>query len=119
MERDVEAGIRLSGYGESSDGFNMSTPPSDGAGAAAAIEAALAGAGIAGAEVDYVNLHGTATIANDTAECAAVARAIGPEALVGSLKGAIGHTLGAAGAVEIALCLIAMEENLAPGLGGD
>lgn len=114
VERDARTGLRLSGFGESSDGFNMSTPPNDGAGAAAAIEAALASAGIAKSDVDYVNLHGTATAVNDTAECAAVARVIGPTAHVGSLKGAVGHTLGAAGAVEIVLCLIAMEEKLAP-----
>ncbi len=112
------AGPRLAGHGESSDGTNMSTPPPDGAGAAAAMRAALAMAGLAPGEIDYVNLHGTATPANDTAECAAVVAVLGAEVPVASFKGMVGHTLGAAGAVEIAMTLIAMEAGLQPGTVG-
>lgn len=115
VERDAQAGARLSGYGESSDGLSMSTPPEDGAGAAAAMRAALDRAGLAAEQVGYVNLHGTATRSNDAAECAAVTAVFGPAAPASSVKGAIGHTLGAAGAVEAVICLIAQEEGVLPG----
>lgn len=118
VERDAVGGLRLSGYGESSDGSHMSTPPPDGAGAAAAMRAALSSAGLAPGEIDYVNMHGTATPINDAAESAAIVSVLGREVPVASLKGAVGHTLGAAGALEIALCAIAIEEGLAPGTVG-
>ncbi|GMG85000.1 beta-ketoacyl-[acyl-carrier-protein] synthase family protein [Paralimibaculum aggregatum] len=112
------SGPRLAGFGESTDGTSMSTPPEDGAGAHAAMAAALQRAGIAPAAVGYVNLHGTATPANDSAECAAVARLFGAQVPVSSLKGLVGHTLGAAGAVEAVMALIAMEAGLLPGNAG-
>lgn len=114
VERGGE-GPRLAGYGESSDGTNMSTPPPDGAGAVQAMTAALSRAGLRADEIDYVNLHGTATPANDVAECAAVSHVFGNEVPVSSLKGAVGHTLGAAGAVEAVLSLVALEDSLIPG----
>ena len=117
VEREAE-GARLSGMGESSDGINMSTPPEDGAGAAAAMRAALARAGLAPGDIAYVNLHGTATPANDTAEGAAVSAVLGNSVPAASLKGAIGHTLGAAGALEVVMCLIAQEEGIMPGNPG-
>lgn len=115
VERDGQRGVRLSGMGESSDGVSMSTPPEDGAGAAVAMRAALASAGLDAADVGYVNLHGTATPTNDTAECRAVASVFGTNMPASSLKGMIGHTLGAAGAVEAVMSIIALEENLVPG----
>jgi len=118
VERDGENGLRLSGFGESSDGVNMSTPPDDGAGAVLAMQAALERAGLTAAEVGYVNLHGTATRINDAAETKAVASVLGTSVPVSSLKGAIGHTLGAAGAAEVVLCLLALEEGLIPGNTG-
>lgn len=117
VERD-SVGARLSGSGESSDGVSMSTPPKDGAGAAQAMRAALDGAGLAADEIGYVNLHGTATTLNDTSECAAVSAVLGDTVPASSLKGAIGHTLGAAGGVEAMMCLIALEEGLIPGNPG-
>jgi 3-oxoacyl-[acyl-carrier-protein] synthase-1 len=93
----------------------MSTPPADGAGAAAAMREALARAGLAAGQVGYVNLHGTATPSNDAAECAAVTAVFGPAVAASSLKGAVGHTLGAAGAVEAVLCLLAQDLGLVPG----
>lgn len=114
VERDAEAGFCLSGWGESSDGVNMSTPPEDGAGAAVAMRSALESAGISADEIGYVNLHGTATAINDAAETRAVASVIGQTTPVSSLKGAIGHTLGAAGAAEAILCLIALKEGIVP-----
>ena len=118
VERDAVGCIRMSGFGESSDGTNMSTPPEDGAGAAAAIRQALRRANLDPDDIGYVNLHGTATVVNDAAEAQAVSAAIRPAVPASSLKGAIGHTLGAAGAAETVLCLYALEEGLIPGNPG-
>ena len=118
VERDSKNGIRMSGFGESSDGTNMSTPPEDGAGAATAIRQALERAGLTAGDIDYVNLHGTATVVNDAAEAQAVSSAIGAQVPASSLKGAIGHTLGAAGAAEAVLCLYALEHGIIPGNPG-
>jgi 3-oxoacyl-[acyl-carrier-protein] synthase-1 len=115
VERDADAGVRLSGFGESSDGVSMSTPPEDGAGASAAMRAALDRAGLIADKIGYVNLHGTATPTNDAAECIAVTNVFGPLAPASSFKGAVGHTLGAAGAVEAVMCLIAQEAGILPG----
>lgn len=115
VERDGNGGVRLSGMGETSDGVSMSTPPEDGAGAARAMQSALATGGVTAEQVGYVNLHGTATPTNDTAECRAVSTVFGNETPASSLKGMVGHTLGAAGAVEAIMSIIALEENLVPG----
>ncbi|MEM9736384.1 MAG: beta-ketoacyl-ACP synthase [Pseudomonadota bacterium] len=115
IERGAE-GARLSGFGESSDGINMSTPPEDGAGAAHAMREALGA--LPPDQVAWVNLHGTATPTNDVAEGRAVAGVLGREVPAVSLKGAVGHTLGAAGALEAAMCLIALEEGLVPATVG-
>jgi 3-oxoacyl-[acyl-carrier-protein] synthase-1 len=116
LERDAE-GPHLLGYGETSDAVSMSTPPPDGAGAAAAMRAALASAGVCPGRVGFLKLHGTATPANDSAESAAAA-AVLPAAPAASFKGLIGHTLGAAGAVEAVMCLDAMEAGILPGSAG-
>jgi 3-oxoacyl-[acyl-carrier-protein] synthase-1 len=113
IERDGD-GVRVHG-GETSDGVNMSTPPADGSGAAEAMRIAMTRAGIGPGDIGYVNLHGTATPTNDTAECIAVSTVFGNDVPVSSLKGSIGHTLGAAGAVETVLSLIALQEGIAPG----
>ncbi|MEO1092802.1 MAG: beta-ketoacyl-ACP synthase [Pseudomonadota bacterium] len=118
IERAVDGPYRLSGAGECSDGFHMSTPPEDGAGAAVAIREALAAAALLPPDIGYVKLHGTATPANDVSECRAVAGVLGMTTPVSSLKGAIGHTLGAAGAVEAAMCLLALEHGIVPGCVG-
>ncbi len=115
VEKGAEGCIRLRGYGESSDGTNMSTPPEDGAGAAIAIAQALKSSGFSADAIDYVNLHGTATPANDSAEAQAIRTVLGPEVPVSSVKGAVGHTLGAAGAVEAIISMMAIEEGLIPG----
>jgi 3-oxoacyl-[acyl-carrier-protein] synthase-1 len=110
-----QAGLRLCGYGESSDAHHMSTPHPEGLGAQLAMQAALARAGIEAGEVGYLNLHGTATPANDAVEARAVA-ALFPDTLhASSTKGWTGHTLGAAGIVESAFALIALEDGLLPG----
>ena len=117
LERDTPAPPQgwLLGIGESNDGYHMSTPHPEGAGAIAAMRAALADAGVAPAEIDYINLHGTATPSNDAAEDAAVGQVFGAATPCSSTKGATGHTLGAAGGIEAAICLLAMRHGLMPG----
>lgn len=117
---DVEAshGLQLRGYGESSDAHHMSAPHPQGLGAQHAMRDAIARAGIDAADVGYLNLHGTATPANDTAEARAVA-AVFPDTLhASSTKGWTGHTLGAAGIVESVIALLALEHGVLPGILG-
>ncbi|GAB3736733.1 beta-ketoacyl-[acyl-carrier-protein] synthase family protein [Luteimonas pelagia] len=106
---------QLRGYGESSDAHHMSAPHPEGAGALAAMADALARAGIAAADVGYLNLHGTATPANDAVEARAVASMFPATLHAGSTKGWTGHTLGAAGIVESVFALLALEHGLLPG----
>jgi 3-oxoacyl-[acyl-carrier-protein] synthase II len=104
---------RLLGVGAAADAVHMTAPDRDGGGAARAIAAALADAGIAPASVDFVSAHGTGTPYNDAMEAVALERVFGRRRVpVNSIKGAIGHTLGAAGAFEAVLCL----ETLARGV---
>ncbi|MFP7723416.1 beta-ketoacyl-[acyl-carrier-protein] synthase family protein [Lysobacter sp. A3-1-A15] len=111
-----DSGLQLRGYGESSDAHHMSAPHPDGLGARMAMREAIARAGIDAAEVGYLNLHGTATPANDSIEAAAVA-ALFPDTLhASSTKGWTGHTLGAAGIVESVIALLALETGLLPGI---
>lgn len=115
LERDGAVPLGwLLGSGESNDGYHMSSPHPQGLGAAMAMRAALADAGIAAQAVDYINLHGTATPNNDAAEDAAVASVFGTTTPCSSTKGATGHTLGAAGAVEAAIGLLALQHGLLP-----
>jgi 3-oxoacyl-[acyl-carrier-protein] synthase-1 len=97
--------IELRGYGESADAFHMTSPRPDGTGAIRAMEEALSRAGLDPGEVDYINLHGTGTALNDKMEALAV-HAVFRETPppVSSTKPITGHTLGAAGALELALC---------------
>lgn len=110
-----DGGLQLRGYGESSDAHHMSTPHPDGLGAQLAMRAALARAGIGAEAVGYLNLHGTATPANDSIEGAAVAALFPPSLHASSTKGWTGHTLGAAGIVESVVALLALEHGLLPG----
>ena len=109
------AGLQLRGYGESSDAHHMSAPHPQGLGAKLAMRDALARAGIEAGEVGYLNLHGTATPANDSIEARAVAEIFPDELHAGSTKGWTGHTLGAAGIVESVIALLALERGLLPG----
>jgi 3-oxoacyl-[acyl-carrier-protein] synthase-1 len=110
-----EAHLQLVGYGESSDAHHMSSPHPQGLGAQLAMRDALARAGIAAARVGYLNLHGTATPANDSVEAQAVARLFPDQLHASSTKGWTGHTLGAAGIVESVIALLALEHGLLPG----
>ncbi|OOG53582.1 beta-ketoacyl-[acyl-carrier-protein] synthase family protein [Rhodanobacter sp. C03] len=112
--------LQLLGYGEASDAHHMSTPHPDGLGAELALRDTLARAGLDAAQVDYINLHGTASLKNDEVEAALVSRAFPTRTRASSTKGFTGHTLGAAGIVEAAIALQAIEHGLIPGnLGGD
>jgi 3-oxoacyl-[acyl-carrier-protein] synthase-1 len=104
----------LLGAGESSDGHHMSSPHPEGAGAAAAMRQALASAGLQAGDVDYLNLHGTGTPGNDAAEDRAVSSVFGLALPCSSTKGYTGHTLGAAGGVEAAVALLALEHGFMP-----
>ncbi len=109
---------RLLAVGESSDAHHMSAPHPEGAGAAAAMRRALEVAGVAATEVDYVNLHATATALNDPAESKAVADVFPDGVPCSGVKGLLGHTLGAAGAVETIVTLLALEHGFLPGTCG-
>ena len=105
------ATVALRGWGESSDGHHMSAPDPSGAGARLAIERALARAQVAANEIDYINLHGTATVQNDAMEARVIDALFGAGVSVSSTKPFTGHTLGAAGAIEAGLCWLAMQDN--------
>lgn len=105
----------LIGYGESSDAHHMSTPHPEGLGARLALADALARAGIEARDVDYINLHGTATPKNDEVEAALLADMFPSTVRASSTKGFTGHTLGAAGILESVLTLLAMEHGVVPG----
>jgi 3-oxoacyl-[acyl-carrier-protein] synthase-1 len=109
------AGVLLLGAGESSDAFHMSSPHPEGAGARAAMHGALRSAGLQPCDIDYINLHGTGTPSNDSAESRAVAALFGRDTPCSSTKGATGHALGAAGALEAVVCALALNHDLMPG----
>ena len=106
--------VLVAGIGESSDAHHMSSPHPEGAGARAAMAAALVSAGLQAGDVDYVNLHGTGTPSNDAAEDRAVHALFGDRVPVSSTKGATGHSLGAAGIVEALILALAIRHHLAP-----
>ena len=105
------------GYGLSGDAYHITAPSEDGDGGARAMAAALRNAGIDASRVDYINAHGTSTMA-DTIELGAVERLLGPDAAsratMSSTKSSIGHLLGAAGAVEAIFCTLAIRDQVAP-----
>ena len=107
--------VRLLGIGESCDAFHMSAPHPEGLGARTAMQGALSCAGISPADVDYINLHGTATRSNDAAEDRSVWELFGDATPCSSTKGATGHLLGAAGVTEIIISILAIENGLRPG----
>lgn len=110
--------VLLLGAGESSDAYHMSSPHPEGLGARLAMEAALRSANLTPADIDYINLHGTSTPANDAAEGKAIAALFGDRVPCSSTKGATGHTLGAAGAVEAVICALALTDGWLPGSPG-
>jgi 3-oxoacyl-[acyl-carrier-protein] synthase II len=106
---------RIAGIGAAGDAVHMTAPDREGRGAARAIASALVDAALAPVDVGFVSAHGTGTPYNDAMEAVAITRVFGRQHVaVNSIKGAIGHTLGAAGAFETVLCVAAMETGLVP-----
>jgi 3-oxoacyl-[acyl-carrier-protein] synthase-1 len=114
LDSQADGTLGLLGYGETSDAYHMSAPDPAGRGAIEAMRATLGRAGMAPLDVDYINLHGTGTVANDLAESRAVCEVFGTRTPCSSTKGWTGHTLGAAGVVEAAISLLAIEHGLMP-----
>lgn len=107
----------LLGYGATDDGHHITAPLPDGGGAAATMKLALADAGLTPEKIDYINAHGTGTELNDRAESAAIKSVFGQRAYktpVSSTKSSIGHLLGASGAVELIVCVKAINESAVP-----
>jgi 3-oxoacyl-[acyl-carrier-protein] synthase-1 len=114
-----EGATMLLGAGASADGHHMSAPHPEGLGAVMAMRAALDSAGLGPEGIDYVNLHGTGTRANDAMEDRAVAQIFGDRGVPSSsTKGWTGHTLGASGAIEAVIAAICVEDGLVPGCLG-
>jgi 3-oxoacyl-[acyl-carrier-protein] synthase I len=107
--------VLLLGVGESSDAYHMSAPHPEGHGARRAMQAALRAAGLDAEAIDYINLHGTGTPSNDRSESQAVTSVFGAATPGSSTKGATGHTLGAAGALEAVISAITLRSGFMPG----
>jgi 3-oxoacyl-[acyl-carrier-protein] synthase-1 len=107
--------IALLGYGESTDGYHMSHPHPEGAGAIRAIRDSLARAALRAEDIEYINLHGTATRANDSVEDKAIYSIFGARPACSSTKGWTGHTLGAAGITEAVISALCLTHGLMPG----
>jgi len=108
---DLDYNIELLGVGETSDAYHMSAPEPEGAGAISAMKIALDQAQLCADDIDYVNLHGTGTRLNDAMEAFAMNRVFGNETQCSSTKPLTGHTLGAAGATEIGLCWLLLDNK--------
>jgi 3-oxoacyl-(acyl-carrier-protein) synthase len=112
--RGVMSAIEVVGFGAAADGHHLTAPHPDGLGIEQAIRLSLADAGIAPEQIDFVNAHGTATRENDRIEGNALARVFGPQLRVVSTKGYTGHTLGAAGGIELVFTALALREGWIP-----
>ncbi|MBW8001896.1 MAG: beta-ketoacyl-ACP synthase II [Planctomycetes bacterium] len=116
-KRGAKIYAELLGYGATDDGYHITAPLPDGAGAAKAMEFAIADAGIDKEKIDYINAHGTSTQLNDLAESSAIRNVFGEHAYnlsVSSTKSCLGHSLGATGAVELLVCCKVIEKSLIP-----
>lgn len=121
MEHALRRGARIYaevlGYGNNADAFHVTSPTPSGVGPARCMALALKDAGIDASEVDYINAHGTSTVANDSAETSAIKQVFGPHAsrlAVSSNKSMIGHTWGAAGAVEAVFSILTIRDGIIP-----
>jgi 3-oxoacyl-(acyl-carrier-protein) synthase len=117
--RGARVQARVLGVGAAADATHMTAPDREGGGASRALAAALADAGVAPAAVGFVSAHGTGTPYNDAMEAVAIARVFGAGGVpVNSIKGAVGHTLGAAGALETVMCTRVLAEGVIPPTAG-
>jgi len=107
--------VLLLGTGESSDAYHMSSPHPEGLGARLAMERALTAGGLKPDDIDYVNLHGTATLVGDAAEDRAVSDLLGRATPCSSTKGSTGHTLGASGIIEAIFSVLSIRHGFMPG----
>ncbi|MFF8784587.1 beta-ketoacyl-[acyl-carrier-protein] synthase family protein [Streptomyces sp. NPDC015125] len=112
--RHAPVRAHLRGYGASSDAYAAVAPDPEGKGIERALRIALADAGVQAGDVGHVNAHGTSTVANDHIEAAVLQRVLGDHPLVTSTKAMTGHALGAAGGIEAALTVLALEQQLVP-----
>jgi 3-oxoacyl-[acyl-carrier-protein] synthase I len=115
LEPPSAGGLHVLGIGESSDAYHMSAPLPDGIGAALSMSRALRSAGLRPEQIDYINLHGTATRIGDAAEDQAVVSLFGEATPCSSTKGHTGHTLGASGIVEAVIAALSITEGFLPG----
>jgi 3-oxoacyl-[acyl-carrier-protein] synthase II len=121
QRRGGRADFEIAGTGLAGDAVHMTAPARDGAGAARAMRAALTDAGCVPHAIEFISAHGTGTVYNDAMEMAAISAVFGeatPRIPVNSIKGAIGHTLGAAGSFEAIMCVKALREGLIPPTAG-
>ncbi len=117
MARGAHIYAELAGYGATGDAYHLTAPQPDGSGAARAISLALTDGGMAPADVDYINAHGTSTAINDPTECRAIRLAFGTEAdrlMVSSTKSMTGHCIGAAGGIEAIVCVKSIADSFVP-----
>jgi 3-oxoacyl-[acyl-carrier-protein] synthase-1 len=114
LERNADAQVQLCGVGEGSDAYHMTQPSPEGAGASRAMRAALQDAGLEPTAIEHVNAHGTGTPLNDAAEAQAIERVLSSSVPVTSTKGATGHVLGAAAALEAVFAIAAIERGELP-----
>ncbi|MFC1636123.1 beta-ketoacyl-[acyl-carrier-protein] synthase family protein, partial [Planctomycetota bacterium] len=116
-KRGAKIYAELLGYSATDDGYHITAPLPDGNGAATAMKLALADAGLTTEKIDYINAHGTGTELNDIAESSAIKHVFGEHAYkiaVSSTKSCLGHLLGATGAVELIVCVKAINESTVP-----
>lgn len=117
LDRGAPILAEISGYGNTNDAFHISAPAENGAGAAKCMEQALANANLSIQDIDYINAHGTSTELNDKSETAAIKTVFGERAYrvpISSTKSMTGHLLGASGAVEAVICVLAIQNQLIP-----
>lgn len=117
LERNAKIYAEVIGYGETTDAYHITNPAPEGEGASRAMKKAIESASIKPSDIEYINAHGTSTSVNDSTETIAIKKVFGESAYkiaVSSTKGAIGHTLGAAGAIEAAFSVLAIKNGMLP-----